>query len=69
MADVLTPEQRRLIMSRIRGRDTKPEMLCAAACLREVWLPTSQGSAGMPRLGIPWPSRGRVCPWLLLAWP
>jgi len=27
MADVLTPEQRRYNMSRIRGRDTKPEML------------------------------------------
>ncbi|MGE8147290.1 very short patch repair endonuclease [Pseudomonas frederiksbergensis] len=27
MADVLTPEQRKLNMSRIRGRDTKPEML------------------------------------------
>lgn len=27
MADVLTPEQRRLNMSRIRARDTKPEML------------------------------------------
>ena len=27
MADVLTPAQRRLNMSRIRGRDTKPEML------------------------------------------
>jgi DNA mismatch endonuclease, patch repair protein len=27
MADILTPEQRRLNMSRIRGRDTKPEML------------------------------------------
>lgn len=27
MADVLSPEQRRLNMSRIRGRDTKPEML------------------------------------------
>lgn len=27
MADVLTPEQRRFNMSRIRGRDTKPEML------------------------------------------
>jgi DNA mismatch endonuclease (patch repair protein) len=27
MADVLTPEQRRLNMSRIRGKDTKPEML------------------------------------------
>ena len=27
VADVLTPEQRRLNMSRIRGRDTKPEML------------------------------------------
>jgi DNA mismatch endonuclease (patch repair protein) len=27
MADVLTPEQRRLNMSHIRGRDTKPEML------------------------------------------
>lgn len=26
MADVLTPEQRRHNMSRIRGRDTKPEM-------------------------------------------
>lgn len=26
MVDVLTPEQRRLNMSRIRGRDTKPEM-------------------------------------------
>jgi G:T-mismatch repair DNA endonuclease (very short patch repair protein) len=26
MADVLTPEQRRLNMSRIRGRDTKPEI-------------------------------------------
>lgn len=25
--DVLTPEQRRLVMSRIRGRDTRPEML------------------------------------------
>lgn len=25
--DVLTPEQRRLVMSRIRGKDTKPEML------------------------------------------
>ena len=25
--DVLTPEQRRLVMSRIRSRDTKPEML------------------------------------------
>ena len=27
MVDVLTPEQRRHNMSRIRGRDTKPEML------------------------------------------
>jgi DNA mismatch endonuclease, patch repair protein len=27
MTDVLTPEQRRLNMSRIRGRDTRPEML------------------------------------------
>jgi DNA mismatch endonuclease (patch repair protein) len=27
MADVLTPAQRRLNMSRIRGRDTKPEMI------------------------------------------
>lgn len=27
MVDVLTPEQRRCNMSRIRGRDTKPEML------------------------------------------
>lgn len=27
MADVLTPEQRRLNMSRIRGRDTRPEMI------------------------------------------
>lgn len=27
MVDVLTPEQRRLNMSRIRGRDTKPEMI------------------------------------------
>ncbi|WP_455975362.1 very short patch repair endonuclease [Methylorubrum populi] len=27
MPDVLTPEQRRLNMSRIRGRDTKPELL------------------------------------------
>lgn len=27
MADVLTTEQRRLNMSRIRGRDSKPEML------------------------------------------
>jgi DNA mismatch endonuclease, patch repair protein len=27
MTDILTPEQRRLNMSRIRGRDTKPEML------------------------------------------
>ena len=25
--DVLTPEQRRLVMSRIKGKDTKPEML------------------------------------------
>ena len=27
MTDVLTPEQRRLNMSRIRGRDTKPELV------------------------------------------
>ncbi len=27
MTDVLTPEQRHLVMSRVRGRDTKPEML------------------------------------------
>ena len=27
MADVLTPEQRRLNMSRIRGRDTRPELI------------------------------------------
>ena len=27
MVDVLTPEQRRLNMSRIRGRDTGPEMV------------------------------------------
>lgn len=27
MADVLTPEQRQLNMSRIRGKDTKPEMV------------------------------------------
>lgn len=26
MADVLTPEQRKLVMSRIRGKDTGPEM-------------------------------------------
>lgn len=25
--DILTPEQRRLVMSRIRGKDTRPEML------------------------------------------
>ena len=25
--DILTPEQRRLVMSRIRGKETKPEML------------------------------------------
>lgn len=33
MIDVLTPEQRQLNMSRIRGRDTKPEMLI----LRELY--------------------------------
>ena len=27
VADVLTPEQRRLVMSRIRGKNTKPEMI------------------------------------------
>jgi DNA mismatch endonuclease (patch repair protein) len=27
MADVLTPQQRRLNMSRIRGKDTKPELM------------------------------------------
>ena len=27
VTDVLTPEQRRLVMSRIRGKDTKPEMI------------------------------------------
>jgi DNA mismatch endonuclease (patch repair protein) len=27
LTDVLTPEQRRLNMSRVRGKDTKPEML------------------------------------------
>ena len=27
VADILTPEQRRLVMSRIRSKDTKPEML------------------------------------------
>ncbi len=27
MVDVLTPEQRRLNMSRIRGKDTKPELM------------------------------------------
>ena len=27
VTDVLTPEQRRLVMSRIRGKNTKPEML------------------------------------------
>ncbi len=27
MSDVLTPEQRRLNMSRIRGKDTRPELL------------------------------------------
>jgi DNA mismatch endonuclease (patch repair protein) len=31
MTDVLTPEQRRLNMSRIRGRDTKPELLLRRA--------------------------------------
>ncbi len=31
MADVLTVEQRRLNMSRIRGRDTKPELLLRRA--------------------------------------
>lgn len=31
MADVLTPEQRRLNMSRIRGRDTKPEIALRSA--------------------------------------
>lgn len=31
MTDVLTPEQRRLNMSRIRGRDTKPELLLRKA--------------------------------------
>lgn len=31
MADVLTPEQRRLNMSRIRGSNTKPEMLLRSA--------------------------------------
>lgn len=30
MADVLTPEQRRLNMSRIRSRDTRPEMIVRA---------------------------------------
>ena len=27
MADVLTPEQRAYCMSRIRGKDTKPELI------------------------------------------
>ena len=27
VTDILTPDQRRLVMSRIRGKDTKPEML------------------------------------------
>ena len=27
LTDVLTPEQRRLVMSRIRGKDTKPELI------------------------------------------
>ena len=31
MADVLTPEQRRYNMSRIKGRDTKPELLIRRA--------------------------------------
>jgi DNA mismatch endonuclease, patch repair protein len=31
MADVLTPEQRRLNMSRIRGKNTKPETLLRTA--------------------------------------
>lgn len=31
MADVLTPEQRRLNMSRIRGKNTKPEKLLRSA--------------------------------------
>lgn len=31
MADVLTPAQRRLNMSRIRGRDTRPELLLRKA--------------------------------------
>lgn len=31
MVDVLTPEQRRLNMSRIRGRDTKPELFLRRA--------------------------------------
>jgi DNA mismatch endonuclease (patch repair protein) len=30
MTDVLTTEQRRLNMSRIRGKDTKPELLVGA---------------------------------------
>jgi DNA mismatch endonuclease (patch repair protein) len=32
--DVLTPEQRRLNMSRIRGKDTKPEMMLRAGLHR-----------------------------------
>ena len=54
MVDVLTREQRRLNMSRIRGRDTKPEMVLRRGLARtRPTLPAApQGLAGEARFGV-----------------
>ena len=71
VADRLTPEQRRLNMSRVRSRDTAPELLSQAGTPR-ARLPLSPApprSAWTTRYCPPKAPRGRIRERLLLARP
>jgi len=58
MADVLTPEQRSALMSRIRGRDTRPELVVRSLLHRQgyrftVRAPNNRNLPGRPDLVLP----------------
>jgi DNA mismatch endonuclease (patch repair protein) len=76
MADIFTPEKRSQIMSRIRNRDTKPELAVRSMLHRFGYRFTVNGPKNSSLPGRPdivhrsakIPDRD-LCSWLLLAWP
>jgi DNA mismatch endonuclease (patch repair protein) len=58
MADVFTPEQRSALMARIRGRDTRPELVVRSLLHRQgyrftVRAPNNRSLPGRPDLVLP----------------